>query len=252
MINCAFYSASASKGNMDSNHESVTEQAGIYAGKEGFDITVKENTNLKGGVIASDAAADKNTLTTGTLTWEDTENKADYKAGGVGISYAPNDKSSALNQRGLTPNLTPTVKGDASSTTKSGIAEGTITITDKENQKQDIADLNHDTKNGLNQLQEIFDKAEVKERQELATEFAKLGAEKIGDIAKENHWSEDDPRRALLHGILGGITAELGGNNVLSGAVAAGGMESLQPLYECIELSKPLQAPGYLAADEKS
>ncbi len=122
------YSASASKGNMDSNYESVTEQAGIYAGKEGF---------------------------------------------------------------------------------------------------------------------------EVKERKELATEFAKLGAEKIGDIAKENHWSEDDPRRALLHGLLGGITAELGGNNVLSGAVAAGGMESLQPRYEHIELSKPLQAPGYLAADEK-
>ena len=105
--------------------------------------------------------------------------------------------------------------------------------------------LNRDTKNGLNQLQEIFDKAEVKERQELATEFAKLGAEKIGDIAKENHWSNDDPRRALLHGILGGITAQLGGNNVLSGAVAAGGMESLQPLYEYIELSKPLSASGF-------
>ncbi len=49
------YSASASKGNMDSNYESVTEQAGIQAGKEGFDINVKDNTHLQGGVIASDA-----------------------------------------------------------------------------------------------------------------------------------------------------------------------------------------------------
>lgn len=34
----------------------------------------------------------------------------------------------------------------------------------------------------------------------------------------------------LLHGLLGGITAKLGGNNVLSGVMAEGGMESLQPL----------------------
>ncbi len=39
--------------------------------------------------------------------WEDTENKAEYKASGMGVSYAPNDKGTELNQRGLTPNLTP-------------------------------------------------------------------------------------------------------------------------------------------------
>ena len=30
---------------------------------------------------------DKNTLRTGTLSWEDIENKADYTSGGSGISY---------------------------------------------------------------------------------------------------------------------------------------------------------------------
>ena len=226
------YGGSASKGNMDSNYESVSNQAGIYAGEKGFDINVKENTNLKAGVIDSNATPDKNTLATGTLTWEDTENKADYKAGGMGISYASKDKGSELNQRGLTLNVMLTVKDSADSTTKSAVAEGTITIKDKEHQKQDISTLNRDTKNSLNQLQEIFDKTEVQERQELASEFAKLGAEKIGDIAKENNWSADDPRRTLLHGLLGGITASLGGNNILSGAVAEGGMESLQPMLD--------------------
>lgn len=72
----------------------------------------------------------------------------------------------------------------------------------------------------------------VQERQALANEFAKLGAEKIGDIAKEKGWSKNDSRRTLLHGILGGITAKLGGNNVLSGAMAEGTMESLQPLLD--------------------
>ena len=146
------YGGSASKGNMKSHYESVINQAGIRAGGEGFDISVKDNTDLKGGVIGSAASKDKNILTTGTLRWEDKENKADYKAGGIGVSYFPNDKSSELNQRGLTPNLTPTVKDNDDSTTKSAVAEGTIHITNKEKQKQDISSLNRDTKNSLNQL----------------------------------------------------------------------------------------------------
>ena len=48
----------------DSTYISVTKQAGIYAGKEGYDIQVKGNTHLKGAVIDSKAPAEKNKLTT--------------------------------------------------------------------------------------------------------------------------------------------------------------------------------------------
>lgn len=42
-------------------------------------------------MIGSAASKDKNTLTTGTLSWEDKENKADYKnKDGMGVSYSPN------------------------------------------------------------------------------------------------------------------------------------------------------------------
>ena len=71
----------------------MINQTGIYAGDKGFDITVKDNTHLKGAVIDSKGSMDKNTLRTGTLSWEDVENKADYKAGGMGISYAPKDST---------------------------------------------------------------------------------------------------------------------------------------------------------------
>ena len=229
-----------SKSNIDSTYESVTNQAGITAGSQGYDVSVKDTTHLKGGLIDSHASQDKNTLTTGTFVWEDIENKADYKATAsgrnYGASWSPKETVGDKKVGGLTGGTSPVksqpVKGKAESTTKSAVSEGAITITDKEHQKQDISDLNRDTKNTLNQLEKIFDKEKVQERQALANEFAKLGAEKIGDIAKEKGWDKNDTRRTLLHGLLGGITAKLGGNNVLSGVMAEGGMESLQPLLD--------------------
>ena len=65
---------------MTSDYASVTEQAGLYAGSEGFDITAKGNTTLEGAVIDSKAKADKNELSTNSLTVKDIKNKADYKS----------------------------------------------------------------------------------------------------------------------------------------------------------------------------
>ena len=234
-----------SKDNTDSTYESVTNQAGITASNQGYDISVKANTYLKGGLIDSNASKDKNILTTGTLTWEDVENKADYKATADGRNYGASwsPKETITNKDGTTqkvggnkvatsPVQSQPVKEKSDSTTKSAISEGTISITDKENQKQDISALNRDTKNPLNPLEKIFDKEKVQERQALANEFAKLGAEKIGDIAKEKNWSPNDPRRSLLHGLLGGISAKLGGNSILSGVASGATMEGLQPILD--------------------
>ena len=214
------YGGSASKGNMKSHYESVINQAGIRAGGEGFDISVKDNTDLKGGVIGSAASKDKNTLTTGTLSWEDKENKADYKAGGMGVSYSPNNKSSKLNQRGLTPNLTPTVKDNADSTTKSAVAEGTIHITNKEKQKQDIASLNRDTKNSLNQLQEIFDKSKVEEKQELLGMLEKYGNQAIHTYAESKGWEDGSTEKMLLHGAFGALMGDMAGGSATTGALS--------------------------------
>ena len=213
-------SGGISKDNIHSNYESATDQGGIRAGGEGFDISVKDNTDLKGGVIDSAASKDKNTLTTGTLSWEDKGNKADYKAGGMGVSYSPNDKSSKLNQRGLTPNLTPTVKDNADSTTKSAVAEGTIHITNKEKQKQDIASLNRDTKNSLNQLQEIFDKTKVEEKQELVGMLEKYGNQAIHTYAESKGWKDGSTEKMLLHGAFGALMGDMAGGSAATGALS--------------------------------
>lgn len=140
----------------------------------------------------------------------------------MGVSYLPNDKSSKLNQRGLTPNLTPTVKDNADSTTKSAVAEGTIHITNKEKQKQDIASLNRDTKNSLNQLQEIFDKTKVEEKQELVGMLEKYGNQAIHTYAESKGWKDGSTEKMLLHGAFGALMGDMAGGSAATGALSGG------------------------------
>lgn len=46
-------SGNVSKDNVDSKYENVTDQSDIYEGKDGFDIGVGKNTDLKGEIISS-------------------------------------------------------------------------------------------------------------------------------------------------------------------------------------------------------
>ena len=207
------------KTNTDSTYESVTKQAGIYAGKEGYDIHVKNNTRFKGAVIDSKAEKEKNRITTGTLTWENIDNKAEYKASGKGISYT-NGAGIPLNALGLLSNMVPTVKDKAGTTTTSAVSQGTITITDKENQKQDIEKLNRNTEDSLNKLKEIFDKTKVEEKQELIHMMNIVGNQIIHEAADHYGWKEGSTEKLLLHGAIGALTGTMSGGNALSGAVS--------------------------------
>ena len=207
------------KTNTDSTYESVTKQAGLYAGQEGYDIRVKGNTHLKGAVIDSKAPAEKNRITTGTLTWENIDNKAEYKASEKGISYSTG-AGVPLNALGLLSNMGPTVKDKEGTTTKSAVSKGTLTITDKENQKQDIEKLNRDTENSLNKLKEIFDKTKIEEKQELIHMMNIVGNQIIHEAADHYGWKEGSTEKLLLHGAIGALTGTMSGGNALSGAVS--------------------------------
>ena len=196
----------------DQLHTGVTKQAGIYAGKEGYDIQVKNNTRLKGAVIDSQAPAEKNRITTGTLTWENIDNKAEYKASGITVSTHAVYK---LNPLGLGYVPTIPVKGKAGTTTRSAISKGTITITDKENQKQDIEKLNRNTEDSLNKLKEIFDKTKVEERKRLLEELGIVGNRTIHEIASHNGWKDGSTEKAALLGMLGAITGAKSGGSAL-------------------------------------
>ena len=222
---------SANQGKTNSTYASVTEQAEIHAGKGGFDIEVGKNTDLKGAVISSDATPDKNKISTDTLTYSDIQNKADYSASSTGYSTQAGSKLP------VTPNVTMPVSGDANSTTKSAISNGTIEV--RSNPKQDLSQLNRDTENALNALGKIFDKETVKEQQELASLFGQEAYKAVGDLAENQlqkatteeekaKWKEGGEYKVLLHALVGGIMSELGGNGFTSGAVGAGVTQAVQ------------------------
>ena len=79
---------SFNKSNVNADHASVNEQAGIYAGDEGYGIDVN-HTDLKGGLITSTQKAEdegKNRFSTGTLTHHDLENHSNYSGSSFGVS----------------------------------------------------------------------------------------------------------------------------------------------------------------------
>ena len=220
----------AGKSNVDSKYESVTDQSGIYTGKEGFDINVEGNTDIKGGIISSEAEKDKNKISTGTLTYEDIQNKAEYEAGSIGVNV-DTSKDAEHKDAGVTPNIGVGAKDDAESTTKATVSEGEIEIRDKENQKQDLAGLNRDTKNSLNKLGEIFDKSKVQEKQEFAGMFQEIAHNYIGDLTGKISKEE----KAFLNSFIDGIIAQWTSGDFLAGASGTALLESMQSAISEIE-----------------
>ncbi len=161
----AGFSASVSYSNSKAsgNYASVTEQSGIQAGDNGFQIHVQGNTDLQGATIASTQEAienDRNSLRTGTLTSSDIANRSNYKASGINLSGGftvagnnPADQSTGTsstvdngeNWSWQNFNKTGTSgaaagvssdKGNTQSTTTSSISAGQFTMTDAEGQQQ--------------------------------------------------------------------------------------------------------------------
>ncbi|EOP1523702.1 hemagglutinin repeat-containing protein [Escherichia coli] len=177
--------ASISQDKIKSNYDSVREQSGIYAGKDGFDVTVGNHTQLNGAVIASTATDDKNSLSTGTLGWSDIHNQADYKASHTGISSSGGSGMSASQMvasnaiAGAANALTGMSgsSGHAEGTTSSAISGGNLIIRNKESQKQDIAGLSRDPENANDSIAPIFDREKEQKRLQEAQVISQISGQ---------------------------------------------------------------------------
>ena len=209
-------SVSASKSNVESNLQSVGQQSGLKAGDGGFQVSVNNNTDLKGGVIASTQQAindNKNTFTTGdALSITDVQNTASFKGTAVGVSAGFSDgKPSGGAGTGSTG-------GNAASTSSAGISgiAGNTAV------------RSTDTETGI---KPIFDadkvQKEINAQVAITQAFGQQASKAIGDHAatqvneaarlriRANGVDANDPERTRLRNEAAAIEAKWGDNGTL-------------------------------------
>ncbi|WIM84873.1 hemagglutinin repeat-containing protein [Gallibacterium anatis] len=85
----ASVSANYNQSKINADYASVQEQSGLFAGDEGYQVNVRQHTDLTGGLITSTAQAEadgKNSFSTGTLSHSDIQNYSNYSASGFSLS----------------------------------------------------------------------------------------------------------------------------------------------------------------------
>ncbi|WP_367374514.1 hemagglutinin repeat-containing protein [Pseudomonas lini] len=170
-------SANLAAGNMNSEYKGVTDQTGLFAGTGGYTVDVGKTTTLEGGVIASDASADKNLLITDRLIARDIKNVSEIEAQSAGISV-----SASYGGAGATASVGGlygiALSESDKSHTRSAVSEGTIIVRNPEG-AQDTVGLNRDTKNANEHLDKPDEEA-MNERVELVKSSIEL-VKGVGD-----------------------------------------------------------------------
>lgn len=195
----------ASRQKINSDFESVVEQTGVFAGKQGFDVRVGEHTQLNGVVLAGSEDAGKNHLSTGTLGWNDLVNRAEYKveSQSVGISGSGDSTKGFSSIAAMTSlgGSNSNSSGSASSTTFASIGAGDIEIRNTAGQQQDLVSLHRDPTLAVNRLSPIFDKQKELARMQEAQLIGEVGKQATQmvvshHLAAANEKAKDDPEYA--------------------------------------------------------
>ncbi|TYK67491.1 hypothetical protein FSY59_27180, partial [Comamonas sp. Z3] len=203
---------------VNSHYQSVTEQSGIQAGDGGFQVSVKGDTDLKGGVIASTQAAvdqDKNRFSTGgTLTTSDLHNSAHYEGQAIGVNvntgqqggkHVVNGVGAGVGQDSSSAQGTTTagisgIAGDQS--VRTGDTTGIERIFDQNKVQREI--------DAQVAITAEFGKQASKAAGTYADQRA-IAARRAGNEAEAKKWDEGGEYRNALHTGIGALTGGLEG-----------------------------------------
>ncbi|PRM46410.1 hypothetical protein BVZ64_01599 [Haemophilus influenzae] len=76
---------SFNKSKVNTDYASVNEQAGIFAGNDGYDINVKNKVSSVGGAIVSSAEKEKNQMTAQDFEYSNIQNYSNAKSSAMGL-----------------------------------------------------------------------------------------------------------------------------------------------------------------------
>ena len=205
------YGASASgdysKSKINAEHRSVSEQSGLFAGDDGFDVQVGGHTQLTGGIITASQSAEeqgKNRFQSGSISQIDLHNISKYDGSSIGFGTSVAVSGQTLGQgeqnnpqeshlktvadkNGTSSSVGYGNDSDSqSSVTRSGINTQNISITDEDKQiqltgktaEESKAQIHTDTTTETAQelsgsLKNIFNQAAVQSELDLQVQVTK-------------------------------------------------------------------------------
>lgn len=230
-ISTSGISGGVNQSNVKGDYSNVAEQSGLIAGDGGYHITVEGGVDLKGGVIASTADKDKNSLTADHLTYSDVENHSKASTSSFGVGLTPS---------GLpVPSVGQPAKETDSGVAKATITPGNLTLT---NQQQELSGLNTDLFNANTQVEQ-YDVDRLKAKQESASVLSELLNTGVGGIAGKLGFAEGSPEKIALHAAVGAIVSSLAGSNAGTGALAGGVSEIANAVLQNILKDNPDLTP---------
>nr|WP_233957219.1 hemagglutinin repeat-containing protein [Pectobacterium versatile] len=179
---------------LNNRYASVQEQSGIQAGKDGFTIRTAGHTQLDGAIISSEATAEKNRLSTGTLGWQEIVNVSRYN--GTGFSLSVSTDSMPTAGLGL-------VKGSVTGVTYSAVSPATIEIRDSDAQQQDVSTLSRDTSGANGSVKDGFDRSKIEDKLTIQREATALGVQALDayKTSKKGEAEEQARTRLIAEGV---------------------------------------------------
>ncbi|MEP3477524.1 MAG: hemagglutinin repeat-containing protein [Hyphomicrobiales bacterium] len=218
----------------------VQEQSGLV-GEGKVDVTVGENTDLKGGIIASKSK--ELTLDTGTLTFSDLADKDKSKNIGGSISVGgplSGGGNESEGKIGGSGDLSVTVEGqyakkDKEGVTRATVGEGEITIRDEAKQKeleesgktQKLSNLNRDldkaqevTKDEETEINLYVSDTSIRTAFKVVEVVGKTASEVVSSVLNELSQTENSRALGELSEVVG---KQISAEEVLQQLAACGG-----------------------------
>ncbi|MBR5675968.1 MAG: hemagglutinin repeat-containing protein, partial [Neisseriaceae bacterium] len=213
--------------------KTVNEQTGLFAGKNGIDLTVGGNTHLDGAVIASEADKEKNRFSTETLTWHNIANEKSYESTAGSVSF-----SAGTGGMSFIPTLSHFEDEEHGTTNAAIFGNGTVEV-----RNGNLNGISRDTANANNGSLSPIDYQGYAENQEISQLIGEVGQSTVKTLDQMGVIDKDGKSGAIARGTVAALQTANNGAN--AGAIAT---NALAPVvsYEIGQYFKEENSEGSL------